>query len=134
MTEDSRNLAQSILKDKTIFYMATVERGTPRVRPMTCLHADDFKIWTCSHRHTAKMEQIKQHNEVECCFMDENHRQVRILGSVKIFEGEEAWKDLPFSPESVPMLEDPDYLLLYIVPTEVRFIDDWSQNYKNIDL
>jgi general stress protein 26 len=132
--EDTKKIAKSILRDKAIFYMATIDRGTPRVRPMTCLHAEDFKIWTCSHKDTGKMAEIKQHNEVECCFMDDEHRQVRILGSVKIFEEEKDWKDLPFSPESIPMLEDPDYLLLLIEPQEVRFINDWSQNYKCINL
>ena len=134
MNEEQKKTAMSILKDKSIFFMATVDRGTPRVRPMTCLHADGFRIWTCSRRNTAKMEQINQKNEVECCFMDDHHRQVRILGTVKIFEDEKTWKDLPFSPESVPMLEDPDYLLLLIEPQDVRYIDDWSLNYKSITL
>ncbi|MDX9755052.1 MAG: pyridoxamine 5'-phosphate oxidase family protein [bacterium] len=131
---ESRKLAESILQNRSIFFMATVERGTPRVRPMTCLYADGFKIWTCSRRNTPKMEQIKQHNEVECCFLDENQRQVRILGTVKVYEDEKAWNDLPFSPESIPMLEDPEYQLLLIEPQEIRFIDDWSVNYKKIQV
>ena len=132
MPEDIRAEAMNVVRDRAVFYMATVDNGIPRVRPMTCLHADGFRIWTTSHKNTAKMKDIANKNLVEACFLDSQNRQVRILGAVRIFEDEESWAKLPISPEFTPMVEDPNYVLLLIEPKEIRFVNDWSLNYKTI--
>lgn len=127
-----REVAQNLIQPRSIFYMATVEDGHPRVRPMTCVHVEGFKIWTCSHKSTPKMLQLAKNNEVECCFLDNSGRQLRVRGNVKIFEDEKTWSQLPISPESMPMVEDPNFALLLIEPTEVRLVNDWSTDYKSI--
>ncbi|MEW6238534.1 MAG: pyridoxamine 5'-phosphate oxidase family protein [Candidatus Omnitrophota bacterium] len=133
-SNDIRSQAMSVLKAKSIFYMATVDNGSPRVRPMTLLCADGFRIWTASHKETAKMKEIAQHNETEACFLDEKNRQVRILGTVKVYEDEKTWANLPCPPEGIPQIEDPNYVLLLIEPKLVRFVNDWSMDYKIIPI
>lgn len=132
--QDIKSQAQAILKPRAVFYMATVDHGIPRVRPMTCLHADGFKVWTCSHRDTAKIQQLKDNNTTELCFMDALNRIVRITGTVTVFEEEKDWAAIPIQKECMPMLEDPNYLLLVIEPTQVRFTNDWSLEHKTIPI
>lgn len=131
---DIKQLALNMIQDHSVFFMATVEDGKPRLRPMTCLHADGFKIWTTTKRQTPKMAQLLKHNEVEACFLNKEGRQLRVHGTVKMFEDEETWSKLPISPEALPMLEDPDYILLLIEPQEVLMLHDWSLDYKYIPL
>lgn len=131
-SEDIRAQAMSVVQDRAIFFMATVENGVPHVRPMTCLHADGFRVWTASYKDTPKMKQIAKNNVVEACFLDDKNRQVRILGTVQVYEEEEKWASLPIPPEFTPMVEDPNYVLLLIEPKEIRFVNDWSLNYKTI--
>lgn len=132
MTEDLKTLALNMLKSRSVFFMATVDQGMPRVRPMTCLCADGFKIWTCSHRSTGKIQQLKINNQVEACFMDDQNRLLRIAGTVQMYEDEKTWTNLPISSHAMPMMEDPDYILLSIEPKEIRLTHDWSLNYKSI--
>ncbi|NPU97332.1 MAG: pyridoxamine 5'-phosphate oxidase family protein [Candidatus Omnitrophica bacterium] len=131
-SNDLRNEALTIIQNRSIFFMATIDNGIPRVRPMTCLHADGFKIWTCSHKDTAKIEQLKANNMAELCFLDTNNRLLRITGKVTMFDDEKAWADLPIQAQYMPMLEDPNFILLLIEPTHVRMTNDWSLNYKPI--
>ncbi|MBN2326719.1 MAG: pyridoxamine 5'-phosphate oxidase family protein [Candidatus Omnitrophica bacterium] len=134
MSEDLKTLAQNMLKTRSVFYMATIDDGVPRVRPMTCLYADQFKVYTCSHRSTGKIQQIMKNNNVELCFMDDQNRLLRITGVAELYEDEKAWSVLPLNPQAVPMCEDPDYLLIAVIPKEVRLTNDWSLNYKTIPL
>lgn len=132
MGEDIKDQALRVVRERAIFFMATIDRGTPRVRPMTCIHTDEFRIWTATHRNSSKIKNIADNNLVEACFLDSDQRQVRILGRVNILEDEESWAKLPSCPECKPMMEDPNYVLVLIEPIEVRFVNDWSSNYKNI--
>ncbi len=132
MNEDLKTLALNMLKPRSVFYMATIDNGIPRVRPMTCLCAEGFKIWTCSHRLTGKIQQLRTDRNVEACFMDDQNRLLRITGTVVLYEDEKTWCNLPLNPQCMPMLEDPDYILIAIEPTDVRLTHDWSLDYKTI--
>ena len=99
---DLRNEAQAIIKNRNIFFMATIDNGIPRVRPMTCLHADGFKIWTCSHKDTAKIGQLKTNNMAELCFLDTNNRLLRITGKVTMFDDERRGPSCPFRHSTCP--------------------------------
>lgn len=134
MSADLKTLALSMLKSRSIFYMATLDNGVPRVRPMTCLCAEGFKVWTCSHRSTAKIQQLKTNNAVEACFMDDQNHLLRIAGTAHLFEDEKSWSNLPLNPQAMPMVEDPDYILLAIEPKEIRLTHDWSLNYTTIPI
>lgn len=134
MNDDLKSLAMSMIKPRLVFYMATLDNGIPRVRPMTCLCADGFTIWTCSHRQTGKIQQLKANRNVEVCFMDEQNRILRIAGTTMMYEDEKTWSTLPINPQAMPMLEDPDYILIAIEPKEVRLTYDWSLDYKTIPL
>ncbi len=123
-----------VLKDQSVFYMATVDSGSPRLRPMTLLAHDGVKIWTTSHKRAQKMEQLVKQNEVEACFVDEMNRQVRIRGKVQVHDDEESWNKLRSATEDIPQIHDPNYVLLLIEPEEVRYIDDWSLEYKSLPL
>ena len=133
MTSDElKAAAKQIVTDRAVFFMATVEGTTPRVRPMTCIHADGFRVWTASHKDTGKMRQLSRNNTVECCFLDARNRQVRLRGTVTILETEEAWAGIPVSPQFTPMVEDPNWVLLRIDPQEIRVVQDWSLDYHTI--
>ena len=134
MTEDLKTIALNMLQSRSVFFMASIDNGAPRVRPMTCLCADGFKIWTCSHRSTGKIQQLKENNKVEACFMDDQNRLLRISGTAEMYEDEKTWSNLPLNPQSMPMLEDPDYILIAIEPKEIRLTHDWSLDYKTIPI
>lgn len=131
---DIRSQALDILGKVRLFYFATVDGDTPRVRPMTRLYHDGFVIWTCSHKDTNKMKDIRANPHVEACFLDDSNRQLRVLGKVSVVDSETGKEQLPLNPMELPMLEDPDYLLLKIEPLEVRMVNDWALEYKNIPI
>ncbi len=131
---DIRNQALSIIDEVRIFFLASVDGDKPRLRPMTRLFNDGFCIWSCSHKDTNKLKQIRQNPMVEACFLDTSNRHLRVLGAVEIFEGDVDWEALPIKKDTLPMLEDPDYILIKIFPKEVRMLNDWSLDYKNIPI
>ncbi|RJP20747.1 MAG: hypothetical protein C4527_24645 [Candidatus Omnitrophota bacterium] len=132
--EELKIQARKIVRDRAIFFLGTNDGGIPRVRAMTCLHADGFCVWTTTHKESGKMREIEKQNVVEACFLDAENRQVRILGEVKVFEDEKTWDSLPISPQFTPMVEDLNYVLLRIEPKEVRMVNDWSLDYKTIPI
>lgn len=133
-SDDIRNQALSIIEDVRIFFLASIDGDNPRLRPMTRLYHDGFCIWSCSHKDTAKLKQFRSNPMVEACFLDQSNRHLRVLGAVEILEGEVDWDAIPFKRGDLPMLEDPDYILLKIFPKEVRMLNDWSLDYKNIPI
>lgn len=132
--KDIRVQALEILDRCRLFFLATLEDDKPRVRPMTRIHHDGFRIWTCSHQDTGKVRQIASHQLVEACFLDDSNRQVRVLGRASLITDEAEAARVPIQREKLPMLEDPDYRLLVIEPVEVRMINDWALDYKQIPL
>lgn len=132
--DDLKQKALDLVQSGKYFYMATVDGTTPRVRPMTCMHADNFTLYTCSRRDTEKIGQLQANPLVEACFMDSDTRQVRILAEVTVTEDEKDWSALPHNYERMPQFEDPDFLLMILKPKEVRFIDDWSSRYKSVEI
>lgn len=131
-SNDIRNQALSILEEVRIFYLASIDGEVPRLRPMTKLYNQGFCIWSCSHKDTNKIKQIRENPMVEACFLDQSNRHLRVMGAAEIFDGEVDWEAMPFRKDELPMLEDPDYILIKIFPKEVRMVNDWSLEYKNI--
>ncbi|MDP8243085.1 MAG: pyridoxamine 5'-phosphate oxidase family protein [Candidatus Hinthialibacter antarcticus] len=133
-SNDIRNQALSIIEEVRIFFLASVDGDKPRLRPMTRIYHDGFCIWSCSHKDTSKLKQIRSNPMVEACFLDQSNRHLRVLGAAEILDGEVDWDAIPFKRDDLPMLEDPDYILIKIFPKEVRMLNDWSLEYRDIPI
>jgi general stress protein 26 len=53
-------------KKTQIVYVATIDAGKPRVRPMTLIH-HDRKLWVSTYTSDVKVGQIKKNPNVEFC-------------------------------------------------------------------
>ena len=62
----------------------TPDGRAPRVRPVCAFLQDDMTILVPSHTHTRKIEEIEQNPEVEICFVDTRHWQVRVAGTADV--------------------------------------------------
>src|SRR4051812_9294977 len=75
-----RERALGVIRADRICFLATVDGGQPRLRPISPVKKDGFTLYVvnlCSHNKT---REIASNPRVELCYLDDQHGQVRITG------------------------------------------------------
>lgn len=109
-------------------FLATDDKGHPRVRPVTLISYEK-KLWIATDTKSAKVKQIKKNPRLEFSFAFKEKDQdccLRVLGVAKIVK-DRAIKTklaahLPFFKEHWKNSDDPNYTLLEIRPREVECV------------
>lgn len=84
----------SLFQHMQPIFLATVDEGRPRVRPVTLIHFDK-KLWVSTGANDAKIRQIKANPHVEFCLLlqkDEYQGSVRGRGVADIVQDMETKK------------------------------------------
>ena len=116
--------AIDIIRDAGFGFLATVENGRPKVRPMMPYLTEDGELLLAMLNRSRVIPQIKMNPFVEVCFVDRKMWYARVSGEAKI-TNDIAKKQIVF--ENVPMLrqyfagpEDPNYHLAVITISSVE--------------
>ncbi len=116
------------MEDFQHVFLATDDRGHPRVRPVTLISFEN-KLWITTDTKSAKVNQITANPKMEFSFAFKEKGQdccLRVLGAMKIVRSKKVKAKLaaylPFFNEHWKKADDPNFTLLEIRPREVECV------------
>src|SRR5436309_9739658 len=77
-------LALGVVRADRFPHLATIDGDQPRVRPVSPVRTDGFTVYVANLRSYHKTGEIAANPNVELCYMDEGHNQVRLTGTASI--------------------------------------------------
>ncbi len=133
-------LARSVIRKAKFPQLATIDGDRPRLRPVSPVRvdADTFTIYVANLRSYHKTNEIAANPNVELCYLDDQHDQVRISGTAKLLDDEtikqEIWDSNPLLTQYLGTIDNPELIIYKIIPTQVRFMREWALDYYDIPL
>jgi general stress protein 26 len=136
------NIAEAIRKFQEscnrIAFLATCDGRHPRLRPMSPVAVEGNVIWMAAVSDSPKMAQITANPNVEVCYMDPEHKHLRLSGKAEICRDEPTkrrmWEGYPLMQKYFPLPEDPKYGLLRITVTEAVIMESLSLSYQTLSV
>ena len=132
------DLARAVIAADHFPYLATIDSDQPRVRPVSPVRTDGFTIYVANLRMYHKTAEIAANPNVELCYLDEKHDQVRITGVAEVVTErpvlQEIWNANPLLRQYLGSLENPALIVYRIRPNQVRFMREWALNYHDVPL
>ncbi|VAX34849.1 hypothetical protein MNBD_UNCLBAC01-1091 [hydrothermal vent metagenome] len=114
----SKEEVLDLIKDAGFGYLATVEGGQPRVRPMMPLLTDEGELLIALLKRSRTIQQIQDNPQVEICFVDRKMWYCRVTGKGSIVENIEKktllWNNIPMLKQYFSGPEDEGFILLEI--------------------
>lgn len=131
-------LARKTIKNARFPMLATVDGDQPRVRPVSPVQVDGFTIYVANLRSYHKTDEIAANPQVELCYLDNDHNQVRITGVAEVVEDrtllEEIWAEANLLRQYFNSVDNPELIIYRIVPQTVRYMQEWALEYYNVPL
>ncbi len=144
LDDETRATITRIIKSCVYGDLATISAdGTrPSVRPVCAFLQEDMTILVPSHSQTRKIAEIANNPNVEICFVDKEHWQVRAAGTAELVEDKSAKKTLiettlnpklwhGFFPEGE---HDERFVRYRIHPESFEWMKEWELKYRRVDL
>jgi len=133
-----RDLALGVIAADRFPQLATIDGDQPRVRPVSPVRSDGFTIYVANLRMYHKTGEIAANPNVELCYMDAGHNQVRLTGIAEILTDrpllEQIWQDNPLMRQFLGSLDNPQLIVYRIRPTQVRYMQEWALEYHEVPL
>src|SRR5438094_8080114 len=73
-------LALAVIQADRFPHLATIDGDTPRVRPVSPVRTERFTVYVANLRSYHKTTEIAANPNVELCYLDDHHDQVRLTG------------------------------------------------------
>ena len=131
-------LARETIKIARFPMLATIDGDQPRLRPVSPVRVDGFTVYLANLRNYHKTQEIAANANVELCYMDDEHNQVRITGTAEVLEDcellQEIWDDSNLLRQYMDSIDDPNLIIYRIVPRRVRYMQEWALNYYEVPL
>ena len=138
ITDDVRELALETMREAKFPILASLDGDQPRARPVSPVRTDQFTTYVASFRHSHKTGELARNGRVELCYMDSDHDQVRITGVAEIVTDREViqaiWDTNPLLRSYLVTVDNPEFILYRIVPSQVRFMREWALEYHEVGL
>lgn len=136
--DEVRSLAESVLKLDRFPYLASIDGDQPRVRPVSPVRTDGFTVYVANLRAYHKTREITENPNVELCYLDDEHNQVRVTGIAAIVDDREVlreiWDANPLLRNYLGTIDNPDLIVYRIDPKQVRYMREWALEYHNVEL
>ena len=133
-----RALAESVLKVDRFPYLASIDGDQPRVRPVSPVRTDGFTVYVANLRAYHKTQEIAENPNVELCYLDDDHNQVRVTGVAAIVDDrevlQEIWDANPLLRNYLGTIDNPDLIVYRIDPKQVRYMREWALEYYDVPL
>jgi len=132
-------LAQEVMQRSPFPMLATVGAdGHPRVRPVSPVRVKGFAVWVASLRSSNKTAELEANDQVELCYLDSAHDQVRISGPAELIEDATAkqaiWDENPLLRAFLGSIDNPEFMLYRVDPRRVRFMREWALEYFEVSV
>jgi len=118
--------------------LASIDGDQPRLRPVSPVRTDGFTIYVANLRQYHKTQELAANPNVELCYMDADHDQVRITGAAEVLTDQdllaEIWDSNPLLRQYLRTPDNPDLIIYRIVPNQVRFMREWALEYMDVPL
>jgi general stress protein 26 len=132
------HLAIQLVKSVRFPQLATIEGDQPRVRPVSPVRTEGFTVYVANLKSYGKTKDIAANPNVELCYMDDDHNQVRITGKAQILKDrrilEEIWNENRLLQYYLGSIDNPELIVYKINPTRVRYMVEWSLQYFEVDV
>ncbi len=134
--DDVPQLAAALIKKVRFPMLATLDGNQPRVRPVSPVRTDGFTIYVANLKSYGKTIEIEKNSNMELCYLDEDHNQVRITGKAVVATDrnllEEIWKSNPLLKHYLGSIDNPEMIVYKIIPNQVRFMLEWALHYYEV--
>lgn len=133
-----RELAEAVLKADRFPYLATIDGDRPRVRPVSPVRTDGFTVYVANLKSYHKTGEIAANPNVELCYLDTHHDQVRITGVAQVVDDrgtlQQIWDSNPLLRNYLGSIDNPQLIVYRIKPQQVRFMREWALEYHDVPL
>jgi general stress protein 26 len=138
-TIDPRNvpsMASDLVRKVRFPMLATIDGDQPRVRPVSPVRTEGFVVYIANLKSYGKTVEIEANSNVELCYLDEDHNQVRITGKAEVIRDrkvlEDIWNANRLLQNYLGTVDNPELIVYKINPTQVRFMLEWALNYFDV--
>ncbi|HVY69850.1 MAG TPA: pyridoxamine 5'-phosphate oxidase family protein [Verrucomicrobiae bacterium] len=129
-------LATAVMQAAKFPCLATIDDDQPRARPVSPVRTDGFIVYVANLRQYHKTGEIAANPNVELCYVDERHDQVRITGLASVLTDrrvlEEIWEVNPLLRRYLGSIDNPQLIIYRIDPTRVRYMREWALEYHDV--
>lgn len=129
-------MAADLVKKVRFPMLATMDGTQPRVRPVSPVRTDGFVVYVANLKTYGKTAEIAVNPNVELCYMDDDHNQVRITGVAEVVTDrqllEEIWNANRLLQHYLGTVDNPDLIVYRISPVRVRFMLEWALEYYEV--
>jgi general stress protein 26 len=136
--KDLPAMAHAVIHADRFPMLATIDGTLPRVRPVSPVRTDGFTIYVANLRMYHKTVEIAANPNVELCYMDEHHSQVRLMGVAEIVTDrdvlQEIWDANALMRQFIVSLDNPMLIVYRIAATKVSFMQEWALEYYDVPL
>lgn len=131
-------LARAVIRSAKFPQLATIDGDRPRVRPVSPVKVDSFTIYVANLRSYHKTGEIAENPNVELCYLDDKHDQVRITGVAEVLEDDAEkqaiWDSNPLLRQYLGKIDNPELIIYRIRPERVRFMREWALEYYEVPI
>ena len=136
--EKVAELAHAVVREDRFPMLATIDGVHPRVRPVSPVRTDGFTVYVANLKQYDKTGQIQRNSNVELCYLDAHHNQVRISGTAEVVSDrallEDIWEGNNLLRQYLGSVDNPDLVLYRIVPMHVRYMQEWALEYYDVPI
>jgi general stress protein 26 len=129
-------LAQAVMRGDPFPHLASIDGNQPRVRPVSPVRTDEYVVYVANLRAYHKTNEIAANPNVELCYLDEHHNQVRITGVASILTDrallQEIWDKNPLMRQYLGSIDNPQLMVYRIDPKRVRYMQEWALEYYEV--
>ena len=129
-------LAQSVMSEAKFPMLSSIDGDQPRLRPVSPVKTDGFTVYVANLKAYHKTKEIASNPNVELCYMDSKHDQVRISGVAEVLEDADElqtiWDDNPLLRQYLGTIDNPMLIVYRILPKQVRFMREWALEYHEV--
>lgn len=136
--EELPQLAQALMKEAKFPLLASMDGDQPRLRPVSPVRTEGFTVYVANLKSYGKTREIEANPNVELCYVNANHDQVRITGVAEVVRDrsllEDIWKKNRLLEHYLGNIDNPELIVYCIKAHRVRYMKEWALEYYEVSL
>ena len=93
-------------------------------------------MWIANLKQYHKTQEIAANPQVELCYVNDNHDQVRLTGRAFVETDsellQEIWESNPLLQHYLGSADNPNLIVYRVEPTQVRYMREWALQYHDV--
>ena len=133
---EAPSLALQVVSEDRFPILATIDNDQPRLRPVSPVRTSGFTVWIANLKQYHKTQEIAANPQVELCYVNDNHDQVRLTGRAFVETDsellQEIWESNPLLQHYLGSADNPNLIVYRVEPTQVRYMREWALQYHDV--